>query len=465
MISRNIQNSPLPTEYIEWISLCLKSGYFVWREEFYLQVDGVAMGSPIAPVVANIFMEWYESLALSTAHVKPRYWWRYVDDIFAIIDKEGLSGFTDHLNNLHHKISITVEEEKEGVLPFLDVRVIRMPDNSLTHTIHRKPTHTDRYLHASSHHHPAHLSSVPRALMDRALRLCDPPYIQKELQHVRGVLEDNGYSWRQCCRWAKTSERKRPTRVERSPAYLPFVRGITDKIGYLLRRKYDIRTFFRPPGQIRQMLRSPKDKDRLNVPGVYKVPCDCGKSYVGETRRNIATRLTEHIRSIKNMDITKSALAEHAHLLDSNHYIRFDKASVLAREKFYVPRKIREAIEINRHPNFNRDGGWTLPPAWIPTLNVTSTQKLSGSLESDTVSFVCHGTCADDDDEITDDEVGPPSSAGHARTSSPSTSSAGLAPPPPSSPLPPPAPVSSRAARAALRSARRELADAAAHSP
>lgn len=137
--------------------------------------------------------------------------------------------------------------------------------------------------------------------------------------------------------------------MERSPSYLPFVKGITDKIGHLLRRKYDIRTFFRPPGQIRQMLRSPKDKNHLGVPGVYQVPCDCGKSYVGETGRNIVTRLTEHIRSMKSMDTTQSAIAEHASLANTRHYIRFDKASVLATERRYRPRKIREAIEINRH--------------------------------------------------------------------------------------------------------------------
>ncbi|KAF9823721.1 hypothetical protein SFRURICE_002088 [Spodoptera frugiperda] len=157
---------------------------------------------------------------------------------------------------------------------------------------------------------------------------------------------------------------------------------------HLLRRRYSIRTIFRPPGQLRNLLRSPKDKDPLAVPGVYMIPCDCGSSYIGETRRNITTRLKEHIRSVKNRDTHTSAVAEHACSAGTAHFLRFDKVSVLAREKYFVPRKVREAIEISRRPNFNRDGGWALPPAWKPSLQSASTYNVAG-LECDTVSAVC----------------------------------------------------------------------------
>ncbi|KAF9809877.1 hypothetical protein SFRURICE_002107, partial [Spodoptera frugiperda] len=132
-----------------------------------------------------------------------------------------------------------------------------------------------------------------------------------------------------------------------------------------------MRTIFRPP-----------------VPGVYMIPCDCGSRYIGETRRNITTRLKEHIRSVKNRDTHTSAVAEHACSAGTAHFLRFDKFSVLAREKYFVPRKVREAIEISRRPNFNRDGGWALPPAWKPSLQSASTYNVAG-LECDTVSAVC----------------------------------------------------------------------------
>ncbi|KAI5639512.1 hypothetical protein NE865_08012 [Phthorimaea operculella] len=146
------------------------------------------------------------------------------------------------------------------------------------------------------------------------------------------------------------------------------MRGVTDTIGNLLRRRYSIRTIFRPLAQLRQFLRSPKDREPLSSLGVYEIPCDCGKSYIGETGRNISTRLSEHIRSMRKMDSNASAVTEHALATDTKHFIRFDKVKVLAREKNFVSRKIMEAIEINRRPNFNRDAGWALPPAWRPVL-------------------------------------------------------------------------------------------------
>ncbi|XP_026325750.1 uncharacterized protein LOC113234614 [Hyposmocoma kahamanoa] len=232
--------------------------------------------------------------------------------------------------------------------------VIREHNGWLSHTVYRKPTHTDRYLRAGSHHYPAHLASVPRTHINRVLKLCDPDYIDVELNHVKDVLVGNGYKWKQSWRVANASTRPRPESAERVVAYLPYVRGVTDVIGNLLRRRYSINTIFRPLTQLRQLLRSPKDRDPLGVPGVYMVPCDCGKCYVGETRRDVATRLAEHIRSMKNQDVNGSAVADHFLSSGAGHYIRFDKAKVLAREKYFVPRKIREAIEISRRPNFNR---------------------------------------------------------------------------------------------------------------
>ncbi|KAF9798986.1 hypothetical protein SFRURICE_011625 [Spodoptera frugiperda] len=88
------------------------------------------------------------------------------------------------------------------------------------------------------------------------------------------------------------------------------------------------------------------------------------------------------------MDTHTSAVAEHACSAGAAHFLRFDKVSVLAREKYFVPRKVREAIEISRHPNFNRDGGWALPPAWKPSLQSASAYNVAG-LECDTVSAVC----------------------------------------------------------------------------
>jgi hypothetical protein len=58
----------------------LTSSYFSFAGQFYKQVDGMAMGSPLSPVIANFYMEDFEEMPLDQASQKPLYWFQYVDD-------------------------------------------------------------------------------------------------------------------------------------------------------------------------------------------------------------------------------------------------------------------------------------------------------------------------------------------------------------------------------------------------
>jgi len=79
------------------------------------------MGSPVPSVVANLVKENIETRALETYADSPRLWKTYVDDTFVIMKRSKLSEFLTHLNTIENSIQFTMEKEKEGCLPFLDL--------------------------------------------------------------------------------------------------------------------------------------------------------------------------------------------------------------------------------------------------------------------------------------------------------------------------------------------------------
>ena len=127
-------------------SLCLRSAYFHFKDDFYEQCDGAAMGSPLLPVVAKHYVEAFEKRALWSSTLSPKRWWRYVDNIFVVWPhgRIFLNMFYAHLNAQHPFIQLTKKEESGGKIPFLHV-VVEWRGTSVITSIYHKPTHTDRY--------------------------------------------------------------------------------------------------------------------------------------------------------------------------------------------------------------------------------------------------------------------------------------------------------------------------------
>ena len=121
----------------------------------------------------------------------------------------------------------------------------------------------------------------------------------------------------------------------------------------------------------------------------YKLDCDCGLSYIGQTKRNIGVRVKEHIADIKNGHVSKSAVCEHT-VDKPSHYIRFDKLQTLAKENRYIPRMTHERIEIQKHPNFNSEDGWKFYTTWDPLKKSLKSQTgMMVTRRRDTVSLFC----------------------------------------------------------------------------
>ena len=126
--------------------------HFMFNGKFYNQIDGVAMGSPLAPVLAKIFMGFNESKWLNEYNVnKPKSYLRYVDDILAASHKEQDSlNFLNYLNKRHPNIKFTIEKQINHSIDFLDVFIPGINNQNLTLQTYNKPTYTGVLLNFKS---------------------------------------------------------------------------------------------------------------------------------------------------------------------------------------------------------------------------------------------------------------------------------------------------------------------------
>ena len=106
-----------PQQVTDLLRMCLTTTYFKYDSIFYAQTEGAAMGSPVSPIVANLFMEDYKGKALDAYQDPPKYWGRYVDDALAVIKTANIEPFTQHLNAQNTNIQWTSELDTSGNSP------------------------------------------------------------------------------------------------------------------------------------------------------------------------------------------------------------------------------------------------------------------------------------------------------------------------------------------------------------
>ena len=133
----------IPTEkFIKLLEFTHTNCIFCFNKKFYKQLQGAAMGSPVSPVIANIYMEHFESLAIPSSPTLIKWWFRYVDDVHSATRKDQVNKLQEHLNSTDPHIKFTIELPGTDELPFLDT-LTKPTLNSIESTVYRKPTHTD----------------------------------------------------------------------------------------------------------------------------------------------------------------------------------------------------------------------------------------------------------------------------------------------------------------------------------
>ena len=150
------------------------------------------MRDPASSTTAEIYMQAHERTAISTAIRSPKVWERFVDDVYSILKSTHLENFFQR-NNLRQNIKFTMEEGINGELAFLDT-LLKRDNGKIPVLVYRKPTHTDQYLHYSSHHQTSCKESVVSSLFNRAYSIItNKGDLDKENTRIKEVLKENGY--------------------------------------------------------------------------------------------------------------------------------------------------------------------------------------------------------------------------------------------------------------------------------
>lgn len=386
------------TEFMELVRICSSSTFFKFRDQIYKQENGLPMGSPLSPVMAEFCMQSLEESLVGT-HQYIKFWVRYVDDIYAIVKERKVNDILSDLNGYHPCLQFTVEEEslqnvwgvQKSGLPFLDVMIYRTEDSTLGHCVYRKPTHTNRYLHFTSSHPKAHKISVVDSQITRALQLCDNETLEKELAFDIAILKDNGYPAHfiqkrivlQKYKHASASvshgsqsnsdDENEELTEEVKRAVLPYYEGVTEKVASFIRYTTDLDIAYVPQNKISHHFNQYKDKKRTTPAGIYELPCGgnnddkCPLSYIGESRQGLDKRAQQHMYNIRNANIQTSAPAEH--VWTNGHNIDPSTIRMIELEPNTFKRKVKEGLYIRSNSNsMNKNKGLLPHPTWTHIL-------------------------------------------------------------------------------------------------
>ena len=182
------------SEICKLLHLVLTLNNFSFNNNHYLQLTGTAMGTPVAPSYANLFMADFWRKHISPLPNQPFQTLRYMDDIIVFHNNHpnDIFDFCNNINKTHNSIKFT-HSNPDKTATFLDIS-IHIINNKAETDLHTKPTDSNRYLSPSSEH-PKHIfRSVVYSGALRLKRICSlEQWLHIRIQQFTNNLLLSGY--------------------------------------------------------------------------------------------------------------------------------------------------------------------------------------------------------------------------------------------------------------------------------
>ena len=320
---------------------------------------------------------------------------RYVDDSHSRFqDMNSADGFLEILNQQHPKIKYTIEKETdEKELQFLDIKVMNKGTEKYEFDVFRKNAITNVQVKPQSGHDPRILRGIFKGFLNRALAICSTKYLNEEMDFLVNIFVENGYKRDDLEKMVKEikSKNNEEETVEQTPKEdthpkqtitLPWIPGVSTRLRKVY-RKAGYKVVFKSGKSIGSILTS-RNKDKLpknSYPGVYRIPCSCGITpYRGHTKKKVNSRTKQHEADVEKQRWDNSAIAMHSK--NCKGRIEFENTETVAVETNKFNRTVREALEIQKHDCFLKDGGmnkdrgqYVTTKFWIPMLYYLKKQE------------------------------------------------------------------------------------------
>ena len=302
------------TDLIKLLTLATKHQLFQFNGKLYEQVDGVAMGSPLGPLMANAIMCSLEE-KLSKSNKLPNFYNRYVDDTLTKQrNLESAESFLSTLNNCHPSLSFTMEVEVDGKIPFIGMDVTKK-DGQLETKVYIKPTNTGLLLHYQSHVDKRYKRSLITTMLDRSYRLSSSwQHFSNECERLKTVFDRLKYPSRLVDstissfinrQYKATNQEPELSKQKVVRIALPFkdqksadfvkkqLANLSNVIGTKVQPVYTSKKIGK---DLAVSEAKPPLVNKQNV--VYKFKCDlCDADYIGYTSRHLHQRIDEHRNS------------------------------------------------------------------------------------------------------------------------------------------------------------------------
>ena len=137
-------------KFLDLVQLVWTTTWHTFHSHFYQKTDCNAMGDQASSTTVEIYMQASKRTAVTTALHPPKVWEQFVDNVYSILKHSYLENFFHHINSLHQNIKLSMEEEYNGELVFLDT-FLKQNNVEISVSVYRKPTHTGQYLHYNSY--------------------------------------------------------------------------------------------------------------------------------------------------------------------------------------------------------------------------------------------------------------------------------------------------------------------------